>query len=90
MTGVQTCALPILEHQVEWSGPRAMAESSPILRGVTPETPNFRSPRGDLEPMMANEEEVVRSLIQLVKAALEGDVPMKNIAEDFRWELGHV
>ena len=67
-----------------------MAPSSPILRSVSPETPKLRSVRRDLESMVANEEEVVRSLIQPIKVALEGDIPMKNIAKDFGWELGHV
>ena len=67
-----------------------MAPSSPILRGVSPETPNLWSPRGDLESMMANEEEVVRFLIQPIKVTLDGDVPMENITNDLRWEFGHV
>ena len=63
--------------------------SSPILRGITPETPNFRSLRSDFEPMVANKEEVVRSLIKSIEIALEGDVPMEKFAKDFGWDLGN-
>ena len=39
---------------------------------------------------MANEEEVVRSLVQSPEVTLEGDVPAENIAEYFGWELRNV
>ena len=59
--GVEMTILAFIavQDQVEWSSPRTMGPSSPILRSTSPETPKVRSPRGDLEPVMANEEEVV-------------------------------
>ena len=44
-----------IQDQVERSGSRAVIPSCPALGGVAPETPNFRSARGDLGPVMANE-----------------------------------
>ena len=88
--GVEVPPVVVIEHQVEWSGPRTMTPSSPILRSVSPETPDLWSLRGDLKPMMANEKEVVRSLIKPVKVALEGDVPPENFAKYFGWELVHI
>ena len=46
--------------------------------------------RGDLEPVVANEQEIAGSLLQLVEVALEHDIPMENLAKDFGWELGNV
>jgi len=47
-------------------------------------------PRGDLESVMANKQEVIRSLLQPIKVSLNGDVPTENIPEDFGQESGHV
>lgn len=49
----------VTQHQVEQSGLRTMAPSSPVYQSVSPETPKFWSARSDLEPMMTDEEEVV-------------------------------
>ena len=87
---VEVASVAVREHQVKWIGPRMTVPSSPILRGIAPETPNLWSPRGDLEPMMANEEEVVRSLIQPVKIPIEGDIPGKDTTKYFGWEFGNV
>ena len=57
--GVEVSSAGVFEYQVEWSGPRATTQPSPILRSVSPETPKLRSVRRDLESMVANEEEVV-------------------------------
>ena len=40
--------------------------------------------------MMANEQGVVGSFLQPVEVALEGDVPLEDVAEYFGWELGYV
>jgi hypothetical protein len=64
--------------------------SRPILESTPPETPNFWSARGHLEPVMANEQEVVRSFLQLVEVAREHDIPLKDVAEHFGRELVNV
>ena len=56
---ITVVAVITVQDQVEWNSPGTTAPSGPVLQGVAPETPNLRSPRGDLEPVMANEEEVV-------------------------------
>ena len=48
-----------VQDQVERGDPRIIAPSSPILRSVSPETPEFWSPQGNLEPVTRKEEEVV-------------------------------
>ena len=49
-----TIAIIVVQDQVEWSSLGTMTLSSPILQVIASETPKFWSPRGDLEPMMAN------------------------------------
>lgn len=67
-----------------------MTPPRPVLWGVSPETPNLWGRRGDLEPVTTNEEEVVGALLQPAKVIIEGDIPVKDIAEYFGWELGNV
>jgi hypothetical protein len=50
----------------------------PILNRISPETPKPRGGRGDLEPMVADEEEVVRGLRQPAKVSIRNDVPSEN------------
>jgi hypothetical protein len=90
--GVEAAIGPIMaiQYQVEWSGPRTAIPSRPVLEGVAPETPKLWGARGDLGPVMANEEEVMGSLLQPAKFTLEGDIPTENIAKYFGWELGNV
>ena len=78
----------VTKYKVQWSGPRTAVPPSPVLGGVSPETPNLWSLRSDLELVTTNEEEVVRSLMQSTEGAPEGDVLMENFAEDLGWELG--
>ena len=62
----------------------------PARWGITPETPNFGGVQSDLEPVVANEQDVARSLLQPVKDVLEGDVPSEDIAKYFWREFGNV
>ena len=78
------------QDQVERSGPRTMMPPRPVFEGVTPETPKLWGTRGDLEPMMTNEEKVVRFFLQPVKIIPEGDIPKENLAKHFGWELENV
>ena len=80
----------LIQDQVEGSSSGMRGPPHPVLGDVTPKTPKFWSTRGDLEPMVTDEQEVVGLLTQPIKVILEGDVPMENLAEDFGWELGNV
>ena len=62
----------------------------PILQIVAPATPNLGGTRGDLEPMMADEEEVIGSLLDPVEDSLGGDDPTENIPEYFGRKRGYV
>ena len=62
----------------------------PIHRGIAPETPNFGGAQGNLEPVMADEQEVARSFLQPVEVVPEGDITPEDIAQHFGWELGNV
>ena len=62
----------------------------PISQVVTPKTPQLWGARGDLEPVMAHKQEVVRFVFQPAKICVEGDVPTENIPEDFRWKFGYI
>ena len=90
--GIEISLLAIVaaQYKVERSGPRTAAPPGPIPGSVAPVTPKFRSPRGDFEPVVADEEEVVRSPIQSSEIMLGGDVPVENIAKNLGWELGNV
>ena len=46
--------------------------------------------QGDFAPVMANEQEVVRSFFQPVEVVLEGDVRLEDLAKRFGWERGDV
>ena len=52
-----------IQHQVEGSGSGKVVAFLPILQSVSPETPKFWGSRRDLEPVVANEEEVPRTLL---------------------------
>ena len=79
-----------VQNQVERRGPRTIMPPRPILRVVSPEAPNLWGAQGDLGPVVANEEEVVRFFLQPVKVTLEGDVPTEDTAEYFGWEFRNV
>ena len=67
-----------------------MTQSCPVFAGVSSETPKFWSARGDLEPAMANEQEVARPLLQPAKFVFEDDVPTENIPKYFGEKLENV
>ena len=52
----------LVKHQVDWSGSRTVAVFLPLLERVSPKIPEFRGVGCDLEPVVANEEEIVRAL----------------------------
>ena len=62
----------------------------PTLEIVAPETPEIRVMGGDFEPVVANEQEVIGSILQITKCFLEGHVPAKNVPEYFGWKLGYI
>ena len=62
-------AFASVQHHVERSGSGTAMAFLPILQGVSPETPEFRGKRRNLEPVVTNEEEVVRALSQPVEVA---------------------
>ena len=58
-----------VERKVEGNGPGTLIALRPLLGSVTPEIPKLRGVGGNLEPMVTNEEEVVRTLLQLTKVS---------------------
>jgi len=64
--------------------------SGPVLRSISPETPKLWGGRGDCEPVVANEEEVVRLFLEPIEITLGGDVPLEDTAEHFGWEFRNV
>ena len=81
---------PSVEYEIEWGRLVSKVSSRPILQVITPETPNLWGARSDLEPVMANQEEVVRSLLQPFKIHLAGDTPTEKFPEYFGRKSGHV
>ena len=62
----------------------------PISQVIAPKTPQLWGARGDLEPVVADEQEIVRSLFRSSEICLEGGVPAEDVPEYFRWKSGHV
>ena len=79
----------LIQYQVERSSSGTRIPS-PVLEGVAAKTPKFWSTRGDLKPVVTNEQEVVGSFLQPAKVTLGDDIPTENFAKDFGWELGNV
>ena len=50
------------EYKIEWGRRMLKVSFHPISQVVAPETPKVLSTRGDLEPMVRNKQEVMRSL----------------------------
>jgi hypothetical protein len=73
------------EYEVKGSGPRTSVPSRPLFQGVTPESPQFRSVRGDFEPMVANEGEIVGALPQpaVWGTSTRNEAPTKDGPENF-------
>ena len=85
--GDMTAVSTFVQHQVEGSGHRTAMTFLPILQSVAPETPKFRGARRNLEPMVANEEEIVGALLQPSETpvVLPDEAPGENVSQDFRW-----
>ena len=60
----------------------------PLHRSVAQKGPKLWGGGGNLEPVVTNEEEVVRTLPQPVKIFPSGDVPAKDVPEDFGRDVG--
>ena len=76
-----------VQHKIErggYIGIRAL--SLPVFQTVTPEAPELREAAGDFEPVVTNEEEVVRALLypgELGVTELRRDVETEDVSEDF-------
>ena len=55
------------QHQVEGRDSETIMTFLPILQSVSPEAPKFWGAGCDLEPVVADEEEVIRALLQSSK-----------------------
>jgi hypothetical protein len=51
-----------VQHEIDGSGSGTFVPSRPLFQRVAPETPKLWSVRGDLEPMVTNEEEIISTL----------------------------
>ena len=69
----------VVQRKVEGSGPRTLVSLRPLFERVAPETPKVWGVGGDLKPMVTNEEEIVRALLQPAKVSCWGHVPTKDI-----------
>ena len=79
-----------IQHQVEGCSSGTGMTFLPILQSVPPEAPEFRGERRTLEPVVANEEEVVRALLQPFDVpraqrmtSLPKEAPNEYAPEDF-------
>ena len=80
-----------VQNEIEWSrDARAKIPLPPVLEVVAPEGPKLGSPRGNLEPVMRNEEEIVRVFRHIIKGFFDRGVPTENVAEYFWWERRYV
>ena len=80
-----------VQNEIEWSrDARAKIPFLSVLEVVAPEGPKPGSPRGDLEPVMTNEEEIARVFRHVIKGFLGRDVPTENVAEYLGWERRYV
>jgi hypothetical protein len=76
-----------VQHKIDWRGSRTGVLSLPVFQTVTPETPELRGATGDFEPVVTDEEEVVRALSysgKVVATEVWHDVQMEDVPEDFR------
>ena len=83
-------AVITVQDQVERGGRRTVTPACPFRWGLAPETPNLWGAQSDLEPMVANEQEIARPFLQFVEVALERDVPTEDVAKDFGRECGDI
>ena len=79
------------KHKVEWSGAGTVMALLPVLERVSPETPKFRGVGCNFEPVVANEDEIVRALLQPFEAMLPNEALDEYLSEDFgRYAGGNV
>jgi len=76
-----------IQHQVEWDGSGTVMALLPILQSVSPETPKFWGSRRDFKPVVANEEEIVRALLQPFEGRmrLPNEVLGEYVSKGFGW-----
>ena len=75
-----------IQHQVDGDDSRTVMSSPPFLEGVSPETPNLWSARCNFEPVVANEEEVVRPFLKPGEqwaAWVPNEGPSEYVSKDF-------
>ena len=76
------------KHQVEWGGCGTAIVFLPVLERVSPETPKFRSVGCDLEPVVANEEEIVRALPKALEVRRPNEDSGEYVTKDFGRHAG--
>ena len=87
---IEGVPLLFLQHKVEWGCWVSKVPSRPIFQAVSPKPPKVWSARGDLKPVMADEEEVVRFLLQCAEFSFDGDVSTEDVSKYFWRESGYV
>ena len=77
--------VPPVQDEVESRGSRTEVPFFPVFQTVTPGIPQFWGVKCDLEPVVTNEEEVVRALWYLGKVGVTDprDAEIKDVPEDF-------
>jgi len=58
----------------------------PIPYRIAPKVPKLRGTRGNLKPVVANEEEVIRALRQPAEVSTRNGVPTENASQYLGWE----
>ena len=74
------------QREVDGGGPGAFIALGPMFQTVAPIGPKHRCTGGDLKPVVADEEEVVRSRLRLVGESFRGDVPTEDFPKQFWWD----
>ena len=75
-----------VQDEVDGGSSGTFVSSQPLFQGVSPVAPEFRHVRGDLKPMVTDEEEVVGAFSEPTKwreTTLRSDVPTKDGSKDF-------
>ena len=80
-----------VQHQIEWSAnPGTKTPPLLVFQVVAPKSPKLQGAQSHLEPVVANEEEVIRSFLQPAERFLERDIPTENVPEYLGWECVHI
>ena len=84
-------SLPV-QHKVEETNSRTAMPFLPFPQSISPETPKLRSTRCDLEPVVADEEEVERALAESIEVWAEAgsqiSLPNKGAGKDVSKDFG--